>query len=914
MQIIQSFLGTKIHPLAMRKSLCNLHNLIWRKQANPRRISSIKSIKTQLPLATSSKILLPRKHKSLINSLLSWDTTDNQHEDNEFTTFDSIPKQNNKHNSEKIKHHIPSILQAHIETNDISPSLDTTDSQHEDNEFTNFDLIAEANKKHSENKKDNVPSILQTHIETNDISPKKIKNDIKKTSKQTNKSEIKPKSKTEKLVKASKNNNFESKDSLLTVDEILDEAKHKKEDTLIESELNSKDNTIDESAFVENTPISRISTSHSIEDKYNLFRNINDEVQISSEELSSLPNIDPSKTFNIPDVSKIAAKPQEDIKNELPEIREVIASKNLSAILPEINKVTASDNSTTRLPEISKVTASDNSSAILPKLESVLPEITKVTAAKESVRLKSNKSEVITSNLGVTSSEDSELILPKSAENQRELAEGKSPKNSEITAPNSIIKLSKDSELITPKSIENQITKSLETKPITIPQILQQLTSETQVVKANILPIAQPQTNQENTPNSAFTSNVAETSNLSKKIIENKQIVEPEIPSTIANSEFLTTVNTSNVSENVSSAEVEQNTPLENLLAPKGYASGGHVTSYIENNQQIAPSDTVPAMLTPGEFVINARDTQKNIDLLQHINSGGTTENTIFPIETPSPTPEQTNTGDISTKVDSFSDSSLQRKNSDSPSSSASNSLTYSLGLEALKQENTIFPVQTPSPTPEQTNTGNISTKVDSFSDSSLQRKNSDNPSSPAPNFLTSSSLGLEVQKQRLSLVSSPQLNNLENNTTSVDESSVNYSSPKLIFRKANSTIPSKNTPSQWSSVEELLNGSNNEFTVVNLSNQESKRDNSELPEESTQIFAKQFTSRKGFAEGGKITKSDISTEIQPVTETVQMPSNVEDDDAANLEALAYEIYMRLRQKLEIERERQGIYVGRLPW
>ena len=38
---------------------------------------------------------------------------------------------------------------------------------------------------------------------------------------------------------------------------------------------------------------------------------------------------------------------------------------------------------------------------------------------------------------------------------------------------------------------------------------------------------------------------------------------------------------------------------------------------------QASGSDTIPAMLTPGEFVVNARAAQYNIDLLQRMNNGG---------------------------------------------------------------------------------------------------------------------------------------------------------------------------------------------------------------------------------------------------------------------------------------------------
>jgi hypothetical protein len=302
------------------------------------------------------------------------------------------------------------------------------------------------------------------------------------------------------------------------------------------------------------------------------------------------------------------------------------------------------------------------------------------------------------------------------------------------------------------------------------------------------------------------------------------------------------------------------------LPAPKGYATGGHVTdSRVENRQQIAPSDTVPAMLTPGEFVINTRDAQKNLPLLHHINTGGTPHDIILP--------------------------SLQTTNFTEP-------------------EETISP-ETP-------------TKVDSFSDTSLQLKSAETDSSEVSNSLIPSSLGLNSNKQKLSILNSPEIHTLQNKTTDVSESSPQYSSPPLIFRKANSSThtPSQwsETPSQWSSVEDLLNGNNDDFTSFNFNDEESNSQNYEFSHvsESPQVFAKHLPSPRGFANGGEVTLPDISREIQPITETIESASSSslgdEKDDTANLEALAREIYHRLRQRIEIERERHGGYSGRLPW
>jgi hypothetical protein len=62
-----------------------------------------------------------------------------------------------------------------------------------------------------------------------------------------------------------------------------------------------------------------------------------------------------------------------------------------------------------------------------------------------------------------------------------------------------------------------------------------------------------------------------------------------------------------------------------NVVGGTGAATGGFVTASGVigfAGGGIAPSDTVPAMLTPGEFVINRRQTQRNFGLLKAINSG----------------------------------------------------------------------------------------------------------------------------------------------------------------------------------------------------------------------------------------------------------------------------------------------------
>ncbi|MBD0385862.1 MAG: hypothetical protein ICV54_04820 [Nostoc sp. C3-bin3] len=344
----------------------------------------------------------------------------------------------------------------------------------------------------------------------------------------------------------------------------------------------------------------------------------------------------------------------------------------------------------------------------------------------------------------------------------------------------------------------------------------------------------------------------------------NETIVKSEFPSAVTNPEIPTFVDTSDnltsPQDEVSTApEVEQNTTIENMPAPKGYATGGHVTnSHVENRQQIAPSDTVPAMLTPGEFVINTRDAQKNLPLLHLINTGGTLQDIIPPsLQTPN---------------------STESKERTSP--------------------------ETP-------------TKVDSFPHTPSQLKSTETHSPQISNSLIPSSLGLDIGKQKLSILNSPQLNPLQNETSDVGEASPQYSSPPMIFRKPN---PSTNSPSQWSSVEDLLNANNDEFTSFNFNDVKSNNQNQKFSHvsQSPQVFAKHLPSPRGFANGGEVTPPDISREIEPVTETIESgsssPEEGDKDDTADLEALAREIYNRLRQRIEIERERHGGHSGRLPW
>jgi hypothetical protein len=241
-------------------------------------------------------------------------------------------------------------------------------------------------------------------------------------------------------------------------------------------------------------------------------------------------------------------------------------------------------------------------------------------------------------------------------------------------------------------------------------------------------------------------------------------------------------------------------TEPENHSTPvRGYATGGQVTAIAPRTQEpIVASDTVPAMLTPGEFIVNAKDTEKNLDLLQHINSGGdvTSENLpqIASIPTNPASPETPTKVEIPSAI-------VQRRSKIPP----------------------LTPVFESSPTP-------TAKSVDS-----------------APS--------------------------------------------QQIFSQSQPTVAPA-TPSQWSSVEDLLQ------TSLEPSNFD-------------------LVPTVSFTRG--VGEKFLPETIQPtqtVTETITRHNNSEaaENDEADLEILAREVYHRLRQKLAIERERYGLYSGRLPW
>jgi hypothetical protein len=385
---------------------------------------------------------------------------------------------------------------------------------------------------------------------------------------------------------------------------------------------------------------------------------------------------------------------------------------------------------------------------------------------------------------------------------------------------------------------------------------------------------------------------------------ENLVIFPEETSREIASSNIVDKSSETQTVENIAdSAEISPKNTFDNLPnnlpAPTGYATGGLVASNTIDSPPIAPSDTVPAMLTPGEFVINARDSQKNINVLRHINSGGTLPEDITTPVTPNIEPTEE-------RDTSFLQPSTLVDNSQTNSDIISPKLTPSL-VSSPENSKIISPgISVPSPLQFnlfENSTENSTPKV----------------TESAPNPL--------------------QFNVFENSTTEVTENASHYSSPPLIFRQANTNNTTKannlNTslPSQWESVEELLNDSSDEFTKINFSNVNNTESiNSHLDPQfhystdlqTPKISTKRLPLIQGFADGGEVTESDIATDIEPITETIQRPADSNysessqeeknENESPDLETLAREIYSRLRQRLEIERERYGMYSGRLPW
>ncbi|MBE9215049.1 hypothetical protein IQ247_20675, partial [Plectonema cf. radiosum LEGE 06105] len=387
-----------------------------------------------------------------------------------------------------------------------------------------------------------------------------------------------------------------------------------------------------------------------------------------------------------------------------------------------------------------------------------------------------------------------------------------------------------------------KIKESNSQNPEVIPTQLKSATSESSQIKESnsqnleVTPTQSASTTRESsqTPEVIATqlkSATSESYKIKESNSQNPEVIPTQLKSATSESSQIKESNSQNLEV------IPTQSASTTSETPQAFIPETQVTQLkADDNHPIAASDTVPARLTPGEFVVNSQDAQKNLPLLEHINNGGTSENNL---------PDST--------------SNIQQK--------------------------------------QQTNS------------------------------LISPSLGLDITKQRLSLTNNQSFNSSQsksNDTFHKKISSNNYSSPPLIFKKANTNTSSNTnfeTPSNWSNIEELINTNNDNYHFEEpnnknhiIHNQPFHDSKSSFNSQNSQnSLTKQHDLPKGFAKGGEV-KDDISTEIKPVTETINMSSDSKEDDQIALESLAREVYTRLRQQLEIEKERQGIFTGRLPW
>jgi len=149
----------------------------------------------------------------------------------------------------------------------------------------------------------------------------------------------------------------------------------------------------------------------------------------------------------------------------------------------------------------------------------------------------------------------------------------------------------------------------------------------------------------------------------------------------------------------------------------------------------------------------------------------------------------------------------------------------------------------------------------------------------------------------------------------SSSEPAPTYAAPARIFRsKAPASAPSRSspshfsTPSTWTSVEDLLSSSDSYPSFVPQQNQFSEM------LQPVQVIHRQ--AYQEFAEGGEVMAPTSPSRTETMTETIENSQSTEKDAEAtgDIETLAQEIYQRLCRRLEIERERSGVYSGRSPW
>jgi hypothetical protein len=139
-------------------------------------------------------------------------------------------------------------------------------------------------------------------------------------------------------------------------------------------------------------------------------------------------------------------------------------------------------------------------------------------------------------------------------------------------------------------------------------------------------------------------------------------------------------------------------------------------------------------------------------------------------------------------------------------------------------------------------------------------------------------------------------------------------------------SLSTQNIPQEWSSIEEFINsnpsierdGFNSLFSPEALRIGNDPESGGYTPEISNFISSRSLENgeEQNFSSGSK-SLDDMDEEILNLREDEDSSPDELSENAGNeidFEILAQEIYGLLRQRLVIERERQGFYSGRLPW
>ncbi|MEM6400198.1 MAG: hypothetical protein AAF757_08165, partial [Cyanobacteria bacterium P01_D01_bin.116] len=387
-----------------------------------------------------------------------------------------------------------------------------------------------------------------------------------------------------------------------------------------------------------------------------------------------------------------------------------------------------------------------------------------------------------------------------------------------------------------------------------------------------------------------------------------EQTISPQTSQTTGeiDSENITplSVQTEENQEENSPSEVKDNNSVEKSKATQGFFTGGKVTESSGVNQPIGASDTIPAMLTPGEFVVNTKDTEENLPLLEHINQGGQLKDIIPSLQTS----DTKQTEDIATNSQA------------SKIKQAKDIATNPKVSEVEKRED----ISTNSEVCEVEEAEDIATNSEVCEVEETEENSS----------LVSPSLGLNIAKQRSLFPKNKHLAHSKNKNSGnfqKKSSSNNYSSPPLIFKKSSNNASEQmdfDTSDSWSNFEEIMNigNNNNDFTNFNVANNNTSNTQFSPQSQTSSVVQKMSNINHNYAPNkqelytdAKVQANDIiqqdGNQVENIiNQAMNTPSDSNENDKIAFESLAREIYKRLRQELEIEKERQGNYFGRLPW